>query len=63
MPKYLGSANGWIMGVPTPIEMKRHDDAVADGELHDVVSTQERPCVCIITCKTCGISWSIDSGD
>jgi hypothetical protein len=58
--KDLGFANSWQT---TPPELEAHYKALEAGEHHDVSGAQSGQCVTTTTCKTCGIRWSIDSGD
>jgi hypothetical protein len=59
----MGTANAWAYGVPEPLEMIAHDQAVAAGEKHNVETVAIGRGVNLSTCTTCGISWSIDSSD
>ena len=59
--KDLGYANGWPS--TPPLDYLAHIQGLQAGEFHDVETVQTGRCVSTSTCKTCGIRWSIDSGD
>jgi hypothetical protein len=61
--KNIGSANLWGMTGKTPLEYLAHEQAVKAGEKHDVKRETIGRCLRRMTCKTCGITWQIDSGD
>lgn len=57
----LGWANGW--GDSCPSEYLRHSYGCEIGEPHDVHEEQIGRCAYRYTCKTCGITWKVDSSD
>ena len=58
--KDLGFMNGWDLD---PDELTKHYERIDQGEKHDVEHKIMGRCYHKYICKTCGISWSVDSGD
>lgn len=59
--KNLGYENGW--GSSTPQIVLDCRKAIAAGEKHDKETVETGRCLSQTTCKTCGYTYSTDSGD
>lgn len=57
----LGYMNGWA---EEPEAYKEHIRLTQEeGEKHETSGYSPYRCVTTTICKTCGIEWSVDSGD
>ena len=58
----LGWMNGWYNG--NPAEYDEHCRLVfEEGEKHETGGFSVGRCATTTVCYTCGIKWSVDSGD
>lgn len=58
----LGWVNGWPNGF-TPEAVRKCRDAQDRGEKHDIITQTTGRCVTRTTCRTCGYTYQVDSGD
>ena len=59
--KDLGWENGW--GREYPPEYRQHVEGNTRQDPHDVTSSRIGRCQTRYTCRTCGITWAVDSSD